>query len=515
MKQYGFIFIALVLSLLLTACSKAKTETSSGSGLLSEEILNNYSEITDADDISSDVYDSDNKNEDETLNESSAGNGTQSKDKPSANVGTISKNENTSDDKDESNDASSATEASTEKTRYISAVEAKYYANEKNGYSIWSRSGMNGEYNFCVDSNGYITFKYSVNESSQTSVYNGVFITKEIVRENNVGNTMYRVRNASDGNVLYTAESKNGYSIIDFEYSSDSFFKDGYIMVLNKAESYNGVTYKVGILCSNGKWIVPMSEDNPIVKTIGSSATESAFRKMRYLGEDILHFETDNGNYFYNVKKNSVVKVSSELTESQTSSVLNCAGPFNNGVCVDAYGYGKGICKITSSGKITVLPTNFSDKLHETEGTMYYDVKNDRVIRMGYTYHVDGFSVFDSKGKIIKKISDVTLVEVNGFSAEGIAQIVIENKEGTKYYTLINTSGEFLFEPIKMETSYIIDISGNMISNGESNATKADAAIVDRNGRVLYRRKGSGDFGFKNGIVMDKGLDNEYVQIVK
>ncbi len=391
-------------------------------------------------------------------------------------------------------------ETDPEKSRYMSELAARYSAHEKNGYSLWWRKTLNDETHKCVDSQGYVAFEYSADADNETNVYNNCFIISERVRDENTFYSTYKLLKASTGETLYSTSDKDNQFIIDLEYSSTELFKDGYIIIVDKQETYNGVTYGMGIMGPNGQWLVPLSKDHPVIKQMGDFATLDHFKKMRYLGEDILHFTVNyDEHYFYNIRKNKIVKVNSELTESNTDSVLRCAGPFYKGVCVETYGFGGGICKVTADGKIVDMPINFSDKLHESFGAMYYDAKNDRIIRMGYTYHQDGFSVFDSKGAIIKKLSDVDVVEANGFTAEGLAQLVMQNKDGTKYYTMIDTAGNFLFDPIKMETGYVLDISGNQIDNGEISPANT-YTIVDRTGKVLIQSKSGEEFGYKNGI---------------
>lgn len=408
------------------------------------------------------------------------------------------------------------TSSSTDRDRYTSELCARYYAGEEGGYSLWSISAMNdGDKNICVDSEGYIVFEYSADATNVTNVYNNAFVIKEFVREDLSGHYVYKLMQASTGKVLYTADTKKGEQIIDLEYSAADVFKDGYCLVVNTEESYSGVTYKFGVLGANGEWIVPLSEKNPVVTTLKSEAELSAFEKMYYMGEDILYFAAHGNHYFYNIKSNKVIKVSSEISESNTKSVLTCGGPFKNGAFAEAYGFGGGLCKVTSAGKITIIPYKFNEKLDEKIGVFYYDSKNNKAIRMGYTYHQSGFSLFDSDGKIIKTLKDSEPHEVNGFTDEGIAQLVLINKEGTKYYTVINTKGEFMFEPIKMDTAYVYDVSGLSISNGENYANKTDAMVVDRSGKILYRSTAKGDFGYRNGIVKDEGAEKEYIEILK
>ncbi len=388
------------------------------------------------------------------------------------------------------------------KVRFVSELKARYSAGEVNGYSLWSKKNPDTYVTtrYCVDYNGYVVFEFSESERSETNVKNNAFITREVVIENNNSNIIYRVRQASTGKILYTATSKDGYEIIDFEYSAKSIWDDRYVIVAHKTEAYDGVTYKLGVLGADGKWVVPLSENNPILKAMKDYASLDSFKDMYYMGEGIIRFENADDYYFYNITKNTATKIQSEIDDYDIRSILQCADEFIDGVTIETYGWGGGFAKITSDGKITRMECNFHEDFHERIGSFYYDKKNDRIIRMGYTYHQDGFSLFDSKGKIIKTLKNVDLVSANGFNDEGIAQLLIQNKEGTKYYTLIDTSGNFLFDPIKTGGA-VIDAESNLIIGSGLHM------VVDRNGNILYQQEKYGDLSYKNGVVYDEGAD--------
>jgi len=395
-----------------------------------------------------------------------------------------------------------------EKVRFTSELRARYHAGEKNGYSLWHKySSDYGEQDkyYCVDYNGYVVFEFSDTEDSMSNVKKNYFITSEGVRDGNTIHVLYRMRQASTGKVLFSASTKDGYYFIKFEYSATSIWDDGYVIVVQMIESYDGVTYKLGILGTDGKWVVPLSQNNPILKALKDEAELSYFKKMYYMGEGIIRFETEDYFYFYNIKKNTATKIQSEIDDYDIRSILQCADEFVDGVSVASYGWGGNLAKITSDGKITTIPWNFHEDYHEGFGSYYYDKKNDRVIRMGYTYYQDGFSIFDSKGNIIKTLKNIEPVEVNGFNEDGIAQLIIENKEGTQYYTMIDTAGNLLFEPIKTGGNAIYDAESGLVIDPDYNSLYT---LVDQKGNILYQQVNGGDFGYKNGIVYDDGAED-------
>lgn len=403
-------------------------------------------------------------------------------------------------DTDEDVSGDSDDENSEVSTAYMDALQARYHAYEKNGYSLWTRFHDSNNERICVDSKGNIVFTFDYDEDLRTNVNNDAFITSRDVFDNGIVHTESKLWQASTGKVLYTANALQGNYIIEMKRSSMSIHEDGYAIVAHVDESYNGVEYQFGILKADGEWAVPLTKDHPVLQTMGEEASLDAFMDMYYYGEGILFFMTENGFYFYNIEENTVAEVDSQLSGSYTKIVLKDGGPLVNGVCFE-WSMLDGDCIITPDGKITLFPTNFHDKLDNSVGTRYYDAANDRLIQIGTTYHENGFSVFDSKGTIIKNIPNVDLVDTNGYNEEGLAQIVMANNEGTAYYTVMDIDGEFLFEPIKMERNHVVDISGSVVDSDDDYYNGSNCIIVDRDGNVLYMTENGEKIGYKNGIV--------------
>ncbi len=399
-----------------------------------------------------------------------------------------------------------ATSSTSKKEPDIDPIRARYNADEPNGYSIWWSSEGN---DYCVDYNGYKTFTFDDDEDNDTNVYNGSVITSIYSNDKMI----YRLRRASDGKILFTTDSVGGASVIIPEHYGEEMFKDGYVLVYSKTESYNGVSYKLGFVDSNGKWVVPLSSDNPILKTIGDDASADYFKKQLYYCRDgILAFELDNDIcYLYNIKTNSIAKIQSSenLRDDNISSIIKCGLTFKDGLAVEMYslyasfGGANRCCKIYSNGKTENFALNFNENCHQTFGSKYYDSKTNSVITMGYTYHVDGFSLFDSNGNIIKKIDNVDVTDATGFKSDGTAQLVFENKEGSKYYTVIDTKGNFLFDPIKMSVTEIWDTNRYSVDCVDTNSVRqGEYAVVDNTGKILFQTtEWVYDFNYQNGIV--------------
>ena len=125
------------------------------------------------------------------------------------------------------------------------------------------------------------------------------------------------------------------------------------------------------------------------------------------------------------------------------------------------------------------------------------------MVSLGYTYHQDGFSVFDSKGEILSTYENLEPAKVQGFYHNGLAQLVVENKEGTGYYTVLNASGELLFEPMLIDAQEIFDVRGNRIATwgyGEPGRY----IVVDDAGEIVFEVENAKSFDINNGIIQYK-----------
>ena len=520
MKKILSIIISLALMLsmisLMNGFSNNSSQSSSSKTAITESDVS--SESTDTEDTSV-ISTTTSKKPSDTNTSSKKDNST----KPTQSTSSTKKpnNTNTSSKNNNSTKPSQST-SSTKKEPDMDPIKARYSADEPNGYSIWRSDGKN----FCLDYKGYRTFTFDDDEDNETNVYNNSVITS--IDSNS--KTFYRLRRASDGKILFTTESMSGASVIIPEYYGDEMLKDGYVLVCSKTESYNGVSYKLGFIDSNGKWAVSLSADNPILKTIGNEASADYFEKqLYYCREGVLAFELDSGVcYLYNIKTNSVAKIQSSenLRDSNISSIIKCGLTFKDGLAVEMYSlyasFGASrCCKIYSNGKTETFALNFNENCDSTFGSKYYDKETDSVITMGYTYYVDGFSLFDSNGKIVKKIDNVDVKYCTGFKSDGTAQLVFENKEGSKYYTVINAKGNFLFEPIKMSVTEIWDTNRYSVECVETHSVRqGEYAVVDNTGKILFQTsEWVYDFNYQNGVVHYKigstSGGSRYVEVQK
>ena len=68
-------------------------------------------------------------------------------------------------------------------------------------------------------------------------------------------------------------------------------------MFYERTDAFDGAKYKIGIMNTKGEWIVPLSEDNPILQ-INKYVDVNFFEySLVYHGEGIIGFEYDHYDY--------------------------------------------------------------------------------------------------------------------------------------------------------------------------------------------------------------------------
>jgi len=468
MKRIIAWLLTLVLVFSLAACGKEKTE--------------------------------DERNEDNAFQTEENNNGENFGEDEGSNTPNDNENEYDPPADDGDSDQKDPPQGGTAVTRFCEAEKARFHACEENGYSIWYG---NNDILFCVDYFGYKTVTFDEGEEDLTNVYNGVVLTRAL--------NAFRLRHAADGSVLYTTENTPNVNIMVPYYNANAFFKDGFVFAYTKNETYNGTTYEIGFLSCNGQWIVPLSSDNPMLKIIGDKANLDYFeRSLVYSGEGIIAFCIDNTYYLYSIPKNEVhqVTATSDFTKSDIDGVVGCGVAFKKGYATGFHNWSSRYYKLAADGTLRDIPLNFPKDLGSRLGSEYYDAQNDRVIIITYSSGDHTLSVLDSKGTVIKTLTDVTVSNTNGFGEDGLAQIVFTNQDDTKFYTVMDITGTFQFNPISLSVNEIYDLRGNHIECVKTySVNQGQYAVVDENGTVILETDHVYEFAVENGVA---GYKNDF-----
>lgn len=380
----------------------------------------------------------------------------------------------------------------TEKERVLDEIAALYCAESEDGYGVFDH--------YVIDSKGYPIFTFDEGEEcilfqelesegySIPKVYNNVTIT-EI-------NDTVRLRSAIDGKILYTTENTPNVKVA-FPTNTDLLIKDGYLIFYERTDAFDGVKYKIGIMNTKGEWVIPLSENNPILQINKYVDIDFFEYDLIYHGEGIIGFNYDYYDYGPDEPIGSVYCLYD--INSNSINILQNSGIYRLYALSYDWFFEKGYClplisnsrfyglKISKDGKVEEIPCTFHKDLEFIYGESYYDEYNNMFINIGLYYdEIDDFekcAIFDSKGNIIKDFGAARLIDTSGFNKEGKAQIVFMNSEESCFYTVVDIMGNFLFEPIKIESENIYNRNGDYVDNDMGSSYYS--TVIDDEGNIL------------------------------
>ncbi|MBQ8383106.1 MAG: hypothetical protein IJX47_07885 [Clostridia bacterium] len=317
-----------------------------------------------------------------------------------------------------------------------------------------------------LDSYGDVA--YATADGEEIEIYgNGYFISK-------LNGVQYLKK--ADGAVVCSTESLGitGFGLAENYEDYTQLLCDGYVFAYKVVKAYTGTTYEIGILGTDGKWIAPLSAENPII-TSGAKYSTDIFNKhsYEYAGEGILFVNANISDYsydylLYNIENNEVYRLVPNTYASNLDYMVTVAS-FRNGV---SYGtYGSKLYAIRSDGSVTVysdIAKSGLEILSDDEGN-FYTIYNNQIYCNGEFNFDPGCTIYDAS------------------CAEGDWLILLKNPDGDCFYTYMTVDGEFRFDPISTTASYICDINGvgvgDSSNNVQSNGTKL---VIDTDGTVLY-----------------------------
>ena len=320
---------------------------------------------------------------------------------------------------------------------------------------------VNGVYkDVILDSFGEIV--YAVADNEKIEIYaNGYFISKQ-------DNVQYLKK--ADGTIVCSTESLevNGFGLTENTEDYTQFLHDGYVFVYKFIDTFADSITQVGILGTDGNWIVPLSEDNPIITT-----DIPYFEKFYtahwhfYVGDGILVLKNYDAPYdavLYNIKDNEIYELTSSGTLAYNTDYLLTTATFKDGVAyVSSHSY---VYKFYSNGKIerSDLETEFHDFCVDEFGN-YYTITDSTICLNGITHVELGFTVADAVWT-----GDYWLT-------------LIKNPSGIRYYTYMTLYGDFLFDPVQTEAVYICDLRGFTVGELYADGTKL---VIDQTNTVYY-----------------------------
>ena len=364
--------------------------------------------------------------------------------------------------------------------------ENQYYIDNCGYYS-----GYYNGHDVIIGANGNIV--YSCKDYEELLLYaNGYFLSEK-------DGIQYLKK--ANGTIVCSTESLGitGFGLDDNYVDYISFLADGYVFAYKVNETYYGVTYEIGILGTDGKWIVPLSDENPILNS-GMPCSVSAFHKdLRYLEEGVLLLKVQLSDYYYNyviynISDNEVYRLNANYRSSNLNYMITTA-KFENEVFCGIRG--DNMYEIHSDGTVNIKNLFPDDALNFGTYGFYVDDNGDYTVLSNNGREME----LRKNGLLIKVFDTVNIT--NAVYVGDMWLIFIKNQAGNFYYTYLKPDGEFLFEPIDSDASYICTQEGIGISYYETDIVQGYTKIVvDRNGNTLYTsKKGTTEIFVRNGVV--------------
>ena len=404
---------------------------------------------------------------------------------------------------------------------YLAPAQALYGASS-NGYGIWTATrGFTTAKRVCIDSMGYIVFEMDKSETDVAGVHNNAVLMK-------VNYDYYVLRSVPDGRLLFDSSNADGAKIILPAQNGKDMFRDGYIMVMKAVDSSKGVTYEIGFINGRGEWLQPLSGDNPILKHFDNSMTIAGLEKeVSYLGEGVIGMLCSNQVYrYYDIDSNSVAVATfpNNISKYTMYDALDYNVRFADGVSDPVY-MNNNYYLFHTDGRIEQFNVLWPYGIPRAVmlGNPYFDREN-KVAYFLYEYQ-NSILVADSKGNIVKKHDGLNLKEYHyltadriacrSFAEDGLARIILEDAEGVSYYVVLDTKGQFLFEPVRLNDNVnrVYDLEGHNI---EVDATSGYGyfVVIDNDGTICYESEYVNDFSVKNGVLhYNDGNEDVYTNI--
>ena len=301
-------------------------------------------------------------------------------------------------------------------------------------------------------------------------------------------NSIYYLKDTL-GNVIFTSESLgvSGFGMSENFESFTEFLNDGYVLVYNCLESYNGVTYEIGVVDVDGDWIVPISADNPIINCgfdcsiTNLTCKDALIPELSYAGDGCIRIKIAKSDYpyeycFYNINTDKILYFKPETNIwTNTVEYMMTIAEFSNGVSYGMNGAYMYEFRTDGSSRIfRVIPKDYP----------YYERVDFYVDENGTVCVLTTAGIVDSSGKIIADFEEMNINLITGkYAKDHNCLLIMKNDQGTIYYALMDSNGNFIFNPIITD---VYSIAYNGISVKTSSSNKISISI-DSSGKEIHR----------------------------
>lgn len=264
---------------------------------------------------------------------------------------------------------------------------------------------------------------------------------------------------STDGNLLASPET-TGYDEI---ITPNEQIGGDYFFVTKVSDTFQETATLIGIIDKTGQWVEQPRSDYPKFEYISS---------CDYLGDNHYLFRFNKGNYVYNpiTKKGFSV----EGYDSQYDVIRYCAG---KGRLINY----QGVYSLNDSGKKELM----------FEGNAFAQEQNCNAI---YICNVEkeNNGMYDFDGNKLIDLSKYNLADPNEeipAYCDGKVVVNVKNNQDNKFITVIDKSGNYLFEPIRKTNRYINGctvISDGLIWYEADNSSATEYHYIDITGKDAF-----------------------------
>ena len=306
-------------------------------------------------------------------------------------------------------------------------------------------------------------------------------------------------------NILWSYDEKYGDEYVDGYVKLNDVPEEGTITIYdkngNQKFSYKKTQYQNVTLGSNGCLIITKKKD-----TYNSSSTTTgiySLEKGEYIlkpNEDYVGDIRDRGEGMYQVDKQYFNSKTEKLFKygSGTTHLVE----YIDGYAVTAGT--EGITVFTTDGKMYKIPEPNGEVtgVREYQDNLVYDIYNNNIFNLS-TKKVTSLKEF------AKTNSDYCPVFSNGY-----ALVRFLNEGNTPYYTVIDSTGKMMFEPVRLEDNNgtYITLVTKKIDSGYFiiNVDNTDV-VMDINNKEILRAEDGEEFeGITNNHIMARKGSQSY-----
>lgn len=252
---------------------------------------------------------------------------------------------------------------------------------------------------------------------------------------------------------------------------------DSMILVYEEAVGFESAEARIGVITFDGEWTVPITSDNLMINDEKNGLRCS--NNWRYVGEGCFIVDNDSP-YRYGGFETVIFDVYNN-SSAVIEGILESNATFENGMI------------------------KYRDIFMDHKGKYVKEMEDAVDIGTGMVYAYGNKTLYNFSGEVIKDYSQYENAEVTYFH-DGYGYFESKGADGKRYFSIIDSKGEFLFDPIIKERTYSNQPNGfyGDFYNGEF---VTDQKSFDLRGNMLYDFKDSIS-GCREGIVI---VDNKYM----